>query len=99
MATSLGALCASVNELKLDNIVLLPRNAKTKELLKLFGGGAIKAPLPCKTRNVCRFAGGSHPRASVGVLMHDKSFIHPAGSIPRCLRRIRIENVFASGSF
>ena len=23
----------------------------------------------------------------------------PAGSIPRCLRRIRIENVFASGSF
>ena len=25
--------------------------------------------------------------------------IHPAGSIPRCLRRVRIEIVFASGSF
>ena len=25
-------------------------------------------------------------------------FIHLAGSIPRCLRRVRIENVFAPGS-
>ena len=27
-----------------------------------------------------------------------QDFYSPAGSIPRCLRRIRIENVFASGS-
>jgi len=56
-------------------------------------------PLPCKSRNACRFAGGL-ASASLGRRADARQIIYsPAGSIPRRLRRIRIENVFASGSF
>ena len=62
------------------------------------------AHFSCKTSGMYCFSGKTRAlrfTADFGneLFLPSHLFIHPAGSIPRHLRRIRIENILASGSF
>ena len=75
-----------------------------KTLMNFYGNPEIAG------RSISIFLGGANSRNWFYFGKNDNTqypvfthcgivFYSPAGSIPRCLRRVRIENVFASGSF